>query len=181
MKLDRPTAPSPYDLLPPVPAFELSSADVRTGERLAETFVFNGWGVHGSNLSPQLSWSRFPVATRSFVVTLFDPDAPTASGFWHWVVVNVPRTVTSLARDSGARGSKGLPSGAFHIANDFGEANYCGAAPPAGDRPHRYCYAVHAVDVENLGVEPAARPAVVGFNLTFHTLARALLVPVYGV
>lgn len=181
MKLDRLTAPNPYELLPPVSAFELSSTDLRTGERMAETFVYNGWGVHGDNVSPHLSWSKFPAGTRSFAVTLFNPDAPTASGFWHWVVVNVPGTVTTLARGSGARGGKGLPPGAFQVGNDFGEANYCGAAPPAGDRPHRYFFAVHAVDVESLGVEPSARPAVVGFNLTFHTIARALLVPIYGV
>jgi Raf kinase inhibitor-like YbhB/YbcL family protein len=171
MSLDRPVAPDPYDLLPPVPSFELTSDDFTDGQPLDATFVHTSLG--GANTSPHLSWSGFPAETKGFVVTCYDPDAPTGSGFWHWVVVNVPASVTELPRGAD------LPDGAFTVRNDFGEQGYGGAAPPAGDRPHRYVFAVHAIDVDKLDVTPDATPAYVGFNLAFHTLARATLRATY--
>jgi Raf kinase inhibitor-like YbhB/YbcL family protein len=168
MSLDRPQAPDPYDLLPPVPSFTVTSADLTDGQPLDEMFAHPSAG--GKNLSPQLSWSGFPAETRGFVVTCFDPDAPTGSGFWHWVLVNLPATVTELER-----GVDALPGDAFCVRNDYGERNYGGAAPPPGDRPHRYVFAVHAIDVDRLEVGPDATPAYVGFNLAFHTLARATI------
>lgn len=173
MNLERPIAPDPYDLLPPVPSFTLTSNDVRDGEPMDIQFAHGSAG--GANVSPHLAWSGFPQETRGFVVTCFDPDAPTASGFWHWVLVNVPVTVTELPRgvDVASLG------GAFCVRNDYGEKEYGGSAPPPGDRPHRYIFAVHALDVERLDVTPDHSPAVVGFNLTFHTLARAKLTPTY--
>ena len=168
MSLDRPVAPDPYDLLPSVPSFEVTSADITDGQPLDEIFAHPSAG--GKNLSPQLAWSGFPAETRGFVVTCFDPDAPTGSGFWHWVLVNLPVTVTSLER-----GVDPLPGDAFCVRNDYGERNYGGAAPPPGDRPHRYVFAVHAIDVDELDVGAEASPAVVGFNLAFHTLARATI------
>lgn len=173
MTLDRPAAPDPYDLLPRVGAFEVTSDDVRDGEQLGQDFTFVG-----GNLSPQLSWSGFPEQTGGFVVTCFDPDAPIPSGFWHWVLVGLGAGVTSLARGAGAEGNAGLPAGAFHVRNDFGVKAYGGAAPPPGDQPHRYFFVVHALDLDRLDVDDTATPAVVGFNLAFHTLARALLTPV---
>jgi Raf kinase inhibitor-like YbhB/YbcL family protein len=113
-------------------------------------------------------------------VTCFDPDAPTPSGFWHWVVVDVPASVTELARGAGVAGGAELPKGAFMVSGDMGSADYTGAAPPPGDVPHRYFFVVHALDVESLGVEPASSPAFVSFNLVFHTLARAQIVPTYN-
>lgn len=174
MSLDRPLAPDPYDLLPPVPSFTVTSADFADGKPLDELFVHTSAG--GENVSPQLSWTGFPDDTRGFVVTLFDPDAPTGSGFWHWVVVNLPVTVTELPR-----GADPLPGDAFCIRNDYGERGFGGAAPPPGDRPHRYVFAVHAIDVDRLEVSPDASPAYVGFNLAFHTLARATVRPTYQV
>ncbi len=174
---DRPLAPDPYELLPQVPSFTLQSDDIGDGEPLGKPFVHGSAG--GENQSPQLRWSGFPGETKGFVVTCYDPDAPTGSGFWHWVLPNLPVNVTELARGAGAGGGGELPSGAFHVRNDFGESGYGGAAPPPGDRVHRYVFAVHALDVEQLEVTPEASCAYVGFNMTFHVLARATLRATY--
>ncbi len=147
MSLDRPVHPDPYDLLPPVPSFTVTSSDMTDGQPLDDMFTHPSVG--GKNVSPQLSWSGFPAETRGFVVTCFDPDP--------------------------------LPDGAFCVRNDYGERNYGGSAPPPGDRPHRYIFAVHALDVDKLEVGPDASPAYVGFNLAFHTLARGTIRPTYQV
>jgi Raf kinase inhibitor-like YbhB/YbcL family protein len=174
MSLDRPVTPDPYKLLPEVGSFTVTSTDVADGEPLSDDHAFAG-----GNASPQLSWSGFPAETKAFVVTCFDPDAPIVSGFWHWVLVNLPVTVTGL--ESGAGTTERLDNGAFHVRNDFGTKTFGGAAPPAGDQVHRYYFVVHAIDVEALDVDPDATPAVVGFNLAFHTLARALITPTYQI
>jgi Raf kinase inhibitor-like YbhB/YbcL family protein len=174
MLLDRAVAPDPYVLLPPVPLFDLRSDDIEDGQRLDLRFTSSTQG--GEDISPELHWSGFPRETRSFAVTCFDPDAPTGCGFWHWVLVGLPPTVTSLAR--GAATGSGIPDGAFHVRNDFGERSYGGAAPPKGDRPHRYVFASHALDVAAIDVTPDTSPAMVGFNLTFHSLARAVVRPI---
>jgi Raf kinase inhibitor-like YbhB/YbcL family protein len=176
MSLERPVAPDPYLLLPAVSSFTVTSDYVRDAEKLDGQYVHDSAG--GGNRSPRLSWHGFPAETRSFVVTCFDPDAPIPSGFWHWVVVNLPVSVTELPTGAGDS-DQTLPGGAFHVRNDFGPRNYAGAAPPPGDQPHRYYFVVHAVDVDTLDVTGDATPAVVGFNLAFHTLARAILTPTY--
>ncbi len=179
MSLDRPVPQDPYRKLPEVPTFALTSPDIADGQRLDKGFIHFSAGLHGGNQSPELAWSGFPDQTKSFVVSCFDPDAPTPSGFWHWTLVDLPPETTHLPRDSGA-GESGLPAGAFHIRNDNGTSDYAGAAPPPGDFPHRYFFVVHAVDVSNLGVDRAASAAAVAFNLAFHTLARAIIVPEYS-
>jgi hypothetical protein len=174
MSLDRPVAPDPYALLPAVPTFVLTSNDVNDGQPIDVRHAHGSVG--GRNASPHLSWTGFPEQTRSFTVTCLDPDAPTGSGFWHWLVVNLPASVTELPGQAAE-----LPAGAFCVRNDFGERQYGGPAPPAGDRPHRYIFVVHAVDVDRLEVTPDVPPAVVGFNLAFHTLARAIIRPTFEV
>lgn len=168
----------PYAALPEVPTFTLTSADVTDGAPLANDQVSGVFGAGGKDVSPQLSWSGFPEGTQSFAVTVYDPDAPTASGFWHWAVANIPAAVTSL--DSGA-GSEGgtVAEGAVTLRNDGGFAGFVGAAPPPGHGPHRYFVVVHAVDVPALEVGPEASPAYLGFNLFSHTLARATLIGTY--
>lgn len=180
MSLIRNPAPNPYDLLPAVPSFPVTSSDIVDGNPLSLTHVFGPAEPGGANRSPQLAWSDFPEQTRSFVLTCFDPDAPTPSGFWHWLAVDIPASVTSVDTDAGS-GDATLPEGAFHARNDFGNLRYDGAAPPAGDVPHRYFYVVHAVDVQHLGPDSSASPAVISFNLAFHTLARGIIMGTFQV
>lgn len=176
MSLERATAPDPHDLLPPAPSFSVESDDVQDGQPQPAKHAHPSAG--GENVSPHLRWSGFPDETKSFAITCFDPDAPTGSGFWHWVVFNIPAGTTELATGAGP---DGLPDGAVEVRNDYGEPGYGGAAPPGGDRAHRYVYTVFAVDTETLDIPKEASPAFVGFNLTFHTLARAAIRPTFQV
>jgi Raf kinase inhibitor-like YbhB/YbcL family protein len=169
---------NPYDELPDVPSFEVTSTDVTDGAALTTPQVSGVMGAGGEDASPQLSWSGAPGGTQSYAVTVYDPDAPTASGFWHWAVFNIPAEVTELA----ANASKdGLPAGAVQLNNDARMPGYVGAAPPAGHGPHHYYVVVHAVDVPSLDIPEEATPAFLGFNLFSHTLARATLVATYEV
>jgi Raf kinase inhibitor-like YbhB/YbcL family protein len=177
MNLDRPVAPDPYPLLPSVPALTVSSTSFQHKARLPEEHVFDGWGQSGGNVSPQLSWSGAPTGTKGYAVTCFDPDAPTPSGFWHWLLVGIHADVTSL--DAGAGTADKAPRGAFHIANDFGDKRYDGAAPPAGDHEHRYMFAVHALDTDDLGLDDTAGATVTAFTMVMHTLARGVITATY--
>ena len=173
MNLDRPMSPDPYSLLPVVPTMTVSSTSFQHNSRLPDEHVYDGWGLSGGNISPQLSWSGAPEGTKGYAVTCFDPDAPTPSGFWHWLLVGIPADVTSL--DAGAGTSQSAPAGASHVVNDFGDRKYDGAAPPAGDRSHRYLFAVHALDTDDLGLGDSASAAVTAFTIGGHTLARGVI------
>ncbi|MFL5562627.1 MAG: YbhB/YbcL family Raf kinase inhibitor-like protein [Gemmatimonadaceae bacterium] len=159
--------------------FRITSPDIKAGSRIAARYVFNGMGCTGENVSPTLQWSGAPAATKSFAVTVYDPDAPTGSGFSHWVVYNIPASTTSLP--AGAGGSNGsLPSGATQGITDFGQPGYGGPCPPAGDKPHRYIFTVFALKVDHLDLPASATPAYVGFNLYGNMLAKTTFTARYS-
>ena len=179
---ERARPPLPYDFLPEVPSFTVTSDDVADGQPMDDTHAADAsFGGKGQNLSPQLRWEGFPPETRGFAVTIYDPDAPTGSGFWHWVLFDIPAGVTELPRGAGSGDQAGRPEGTKHGRNDVGGLGFVGAFPPPGHGPHRYVTAVHALDTDHLGPPDGATPAFVGFNLGGHTLARAVIVPTYEV
>ncbi|MEP7161465.1 MAG: YbhB/YbcL family Raf kinase inhibitor-like protein [Dermatophilaceae bacterium] len=174
MNLDRPTPPDPYAQLPQVPSFGVV-ADFADGAMLPDAQVYAA-----GNTSPRLRWSGAPAGTKSYAVSCYDPDAPTPSGFWHWFVVNVPGSVTELAEGAGAAPGTALPEGASHLGNDFGTRDFGGAAPPPGDRAHRYMFAVTALDVERLDVEPDTAPAKASFLMLSHVIGRGIVTGMYA-
>ena len=163
---------NPYEFLPKLPSFTLTSESVTDGKPLSNDQVSGIMGAGGSDVSPQLSWSGFPEETRSFAVTMYDPDAPTGSGFWHWAVANLPATVTDLP--AGAGDGSGLPGDALTLANDAGLKRFIGAAPPAGHGVHRYIVACTRSGRE-ARIAGDATPAYLGFNLFGNAIARALI------
>ena len=158
--------------------FKLSSPDVKATTRIAEQHVFNGFGCSGGNVSPALAWSNAPADTKSFALTMYDPDAPTGSGWWHWVVYNIPASATGLP--AGAGSGAGLPAGALQGKTDFGSAGYGGPCPPKGDRPHRYIFTVYALKTDKLDVPADASPAMVGFMIHMNQVAKAKFSSIYG-
>jgi Raf kinase inhibitor-like YbhB/YbcL family protein len=171
------TSNDPFARLPDVPSFTVTSTSVEDGKPLPPAQMSGMFGVPGGrDASPQLSWSGAPDGTKSYAVTVYDPDAPTMSGFWHWAVANIPATVTSLPEGAGDETGSGLPDKAIQLPNDARGARFIGAAPPAGHGPHRYFVTVHALDVEDIGVPADSTPAMLGFTMSSHILARATLV-----
>jgi len=163
-------------------SFKLTSNSFRDGDYLPEAHVLSkefGFGCAGGNQSPHLAWSDAPSNTKSFAVTCYDPDAPTGSGFWHWVVVNIPATVTELLLDAGNPQADKLPRGAIQTRTDYGMPGYGGACPPPNDHPHRYIFTVFAVSQETLQVTSDTSAAIVGFNLNYNTLTKATLMGLY--
>lgn len=157
-----------------VPSFTVTSDSIADGEPWPTHHRSESLG--GSNVSPHLTWSGFPAETKSFAVTVYDPDAPTGSGFWHWAIYNIPANVTELAEGVGVFAGA-TPHGSSTLKNDLRARAFFGPEPPDGTGPHRYFVAVHAVDVERLDIDPESTPAILGFNLHFHALARAVIVP----
>ena len=160
--------------------FRLTSPDVHQGQRIATAQVFKGMGCTGSNVSPALSWSGAPAGTKSYALTVYDPDAPTGSGWWHWVVYNIPGNVTSLPSGAGDASKNLLPSGATQGNTDFGTPGYGGPCPPAGDKPHHYIFTIYALNTDKLDIPANATAAYVGFNIHGHRLGKATLTALYG-
>jgi Raf kinase inhibitor-like YbhB/YbcL family protein len=159
-------------------AFELHSAVVTPDSTLSNDQVYDGFGCSGKNISPPLTWSGAPSTTRSFAVTVFDPDAP-GSGWWHWVVYDIPASVTELPQGAGDPGGK-TPAGAVQGRSDFGTAGYGGPCPPAGNKPHRYIFTVYALKVAKLDVPAATGAARVGSIINANKLASASFTARYG-
>ncbi len=165
-------------LAPLAQAFELSSPDFKPGQALSKAQEFNSFGCQGGNLSPALNWSAPPAGTKSLALTVYDPDAPTGSGWWHWVVFNLPASARGLPGGIGHGAS--LPAGAVQSRTDYGQPGFGGACPPQGDKPHRYIFTVHALKTDKLELGPDAMPALVGFMLHANELGRATLTGYYG-
>ena len=160
--------------------FMLVSSELLAGGRLELKHVFNGFGCTGGNVSPALSWSGAPAGTKSFALTVYDPDAPTGSGWWHWVMVDIPPTTMALASGAGDSSGAKAPKGAVQIATDYGKPGFGGACPPAGDKAHRYVFTLYALKVDKLGVDPGATAALTGFMLNANTLAKTGFTVYYG-
>ncbi len=160
--------------------FVLSSHQVKSGGRLSNKQVFKGFGCDGENQSPSLSWQGAPAGTKSYALTLYDPDAPTGSGWWHWVIFNIPASTHSLEEDAGDIKSGKAPKGSIQSKTDFGEAGFGGACPPEGDKPHHYQFKIYALDIDQIPLTQAASGAMVGFYLKQHALAQAQLEATYS-
>jgi Raf kinase inhibitor-like YbhB/YbcL family protein len=168
---------NPFARLPEVPAFNVTSATVENGRPWAAAQLSGIFGMPGgADISPALAWSGAPAETRSFAVTVYDPDAPTGSGFWHWAVANIPPDISTLPESAGNENGTDLPAGAFQLPNDARMPRYVGGAPPPGHGEHRYFVTVHALDIDDIGVSPDSTPAYLGFTMASHILARATLI-----
>jgi len=158
--------------------FTIKSADI--SGQLSQNQVLSGFGCTGKNISPELNWQNAPADTKSFAVTVYDPDAPTDSGWWHWVVFDIPNTTTNIKAGAGNLQNNLAPKGSVQSVTDFGATGYGGACPPSGDNPHRYIFTVYALNVEKLGIDEKSSPAMVGFFLNQHTISKASLIAYYS-
>jgi Raf kinase inhibitor-like YbhB/YbcL family protein len=160
--------------------FTLSSPDIKAGGMIPKNFEFNGFGCTGENKSPALQWRGAPAGTKSIAITVYDPDAPSGSGWWHWMVINIPANVSALPADAGAANSTTLPPGAVQNRIDFGVNAWGGVCPPQGDQPHRYIFTVHALKTEKLEVPGDATAALTGFMINANSLGKASFTAKYG-
>lgn len=160
--------------------FTLSSPDIKADGTIPQSFEFNGFGCAGENKSPALKWSGAPKDTKAFAVTMYDPDAPTGSGWWHWMVINIPANVSELPGNAGAANSSTLPPGAMQSRIDFGVNAWGGVCPPQGDKPHRYIFTVYALKTDKLDVPPDATAALTGYMINGNSLGKASFTAKYG-
>ena len=161
--------------------FKLASPDIKPNGTIAEEQVFNGFGCSGKNISPALKWSGAPKGTKSFALLVHDPDAPTGgAGWWHWLGIDIPANVTELRKDSGKADGSNLQKGAVQIGTDFGASGWGGPCPPAGDKPHRYNFTLHALKAEKLDVPKDAKASLVGFMVNANSIGKTTLTGKYG-
>ena len=161
-------------------AFTLTSPTIKSGDFLTEEQVYNGFGCSGKNQSPMLKWTDSPRGTKSFAITVYDPDAPTGSGWWHWVVYNIPANVSEIVEGAGDQIGKLLPPGAIQGRTDFGIHAFGGACPPQGDKPHRYIFTIHALNIEKIDVPLDSSAALIGFMINANSLGKASFTAKYG-
>lgn len=160
--------------------FRLTSPTIKDQGTIGNEHVFKGFGCDGGNVSPELRWERAPKDTKSFAVTVYDPDAPTGSGWWHWIIFNIPPSVTSLPASAGKPDGGGAPQGSVQSMTDYGQPGYGGPCPPPGDKPHRYIFTVYALKVDQLPLKSDASGAMVGFYLNQNKLRKASFIAKYG-
>ena len=163
-----------------VSGFMLSSPDVEPDGEIDASFEYDGFGCSGDNRSPRLHWVNAPADTRSFAISVHDPDAPTGSGWWHWRVVNIPADTTELPANAGAEGGANLPSGSQQVRNDFGYHGWGGMCPPQGSNAHRYTFTIHALNVETLDIPDDATPAMAGFMINQHEITQTGFMVTYA-
>lgn len=160
--------------------FTLSSPDVSPKARIAEKYVLNSFGCTGGNVSPALSWKNLPAGTQSLALTVYDPDAPTGSGWWHWIVYDIPAGVSELPSGFGNSEKAQLPGGTMQGRTDFGKPGWGGPCPPKGDKPHRYTFTLHALKTPKLEVPADASGALIGYIIHANEIGRARFVAPYG-
>jgi Raf kinase inhibitor-like YbhB/YbcL family protein len=160
--------------------FSISSANIAPNSTIANQHVFNGFGCEGKNISPQISWQNAPANTKSFALTVYDPDAPTGSGWWHYVAINIPATYKKLPAGFASQDKFEIANNINQIRNDFGVRNFGGPCPPKGDKPHRYIFTIFALKVENLEVPESATAALAGYMINQNILAKASFEATYG-
>ena len=160
--------------------FTLESVEIKPGGKIAEAQVYKGFGCEGGNVSPSLLWKNAPAGTKSFAITVYDPDAPTGSGWWHWVMFNIPADVNSLRAGAGNSDRSQAPKGAVQSRTDFGTPGYGGPCPPQGDKPHRYIFTVYALKVDKIDADESSSGALVGFMLNANKLGKASFTATYG-
>ena len=160
--------------------FKLTSKEVAPGSTMAAAQTFNGFGCSGANVSPSVAWTGAPAGTKSYALTVYDPDAPTGSGWWHWVVYNIPASARGIATGAGDAKKNLLPAGSVQGNTDFGAPGYGGPCPPAGDKPHRYIFTLYALKADKMDIPAGATAALVGFNIHGNMLGSATFTALYG-
>jgi hypothetical protein len=161
-------------------AFSISSSNIKSGDTISDKHSFNGFGCNGENISPQIGWKNPPKDTKSFAILVYDPDAPTGSGWWHWVLVNIPVTYSELPPNFGNQDQFALKDGIIQVRNDYGFHKYGGPCPPQGDKPHRYVFTIHALKVDKIDLEAGATSALAGFMVNQNTIAKVGFEGFYG-
>lgn len=161
--------------------FSLESPDIKPDGKIKLEQVFNGFGCTGNNVSPAVSWKNAPQGTKSFALLVHDPDAPTGgSGWWHWVVINIPATTNALPAGAGKADGSAMVAGASQVATDFGAVGWGGPCPPVGDKAHHYNVTVYALKTEKLEVPAGATAALVGYLVNANSIGQATLTGVFG-